>query len=68
MALNLKGLKYETVAVDLVAGEQRSEAYLALNPGGGLERAGRRAQSNHSSAGSNLGRTTISTFMAPIAR
>ena len=36
MALNLKGVEYETVPVDLVAGEQRSEAYLALNPGGGV--------------------------------
>ncbi len=32
-ALNLKGLGYETVSVDLVAGDQRAEDYLTLNPG-----------------------------------
>ena len=35
-ALNLKGLSYEIVPVDLVAGDQRDEAYLALNPGAGV--------------------------------
>ncbi|MFK7753039.1 MAG: maleylacetoacetate isomerase [Sedimentitalea sp.] len=35
-ALNLKGLSYETVPVDLVAGEQRRDAYTALNPGAGV--------------------------------
>ncbi len=34
IALNLKGLAYETVPVNLVAGEQRGEAYRALNPQG----------------------------------
>lgn len=32
IALNLKGIEYETRAIDLVAGEQRSVAYSALNP------------------------------------
>ncbi|WP_293451450.1 maleylacetoacetate isomerase [Planktotalea sp.] len=36
VALNLKGLVYETRAVDLVAGAQRSENYAALNPGQGV--------------------------------
>lgn len=36
IALNLKGLSYETVPVDLVAGEQRSQGYAALNPGQGV--------------------------------
>lgn len=35
-ALNLKGLAYETVPVNLVAGEQRAESYTALNPGAGV--------------------------------
>lgn len=35
-ALNLKGLTYETVPVDLVAGEQSAPDYLALNPGSGV--------------------------------
>lgn len=34
IALNLKGLAYEQRPVDLRAGEQRSAAYLALNPQG----------------------------------
>src|SRR5215469_9357344 len=34
IALELKGLAYENQAVDLRAGEQRSEAYLRLNPQG----------------------------------
>jgi maleylacetoacetate isomerase len=34
IALNLKGLAYEQVAHHLVHGEQRSAAYLALNPQG----------------------------------
>ena len=33
IALNLKGLAYETVPVNLVTGEQRTPAYTALNPG-----------------------------------
>ena len=35
-ALNLKGLDYDIVPVDLVAGDQRSDAYTALNPGKGV--------------------------------
>ncbi|WP_422020064.1 maleylacetoacetate isomerase [Roseibium sp.] len=35
-ALNLKGIAYEAVPVNLVAGEQTSEAYAALNPGLGV--------------------------------
>lgn len=35
-ALNLKGLAYETIPVDLVAGDQRKDSYLALNPGAGV--------------------------------
>ncbi len=35
-ALNLKGLTYETVPVDLVAGAQGDPAYKALNPGAGV--------------------------------
>ncbi|MCL4120816.1 UNVERIFIED_CONTAM: hypothetical protein GTU68_038668 [Idotea baltica] len=31
-ALNLKGLTYETCAIDLVAGEQRDAGYIAMNP------------------------------------
>lgn len=34
IALNLKGLPFETVAVDLRAGEHRSDAFRALNPQG----------------------------------
>jgi maleylacetoacetate isomerase len=33
IALNLKGLVWEAVPVNLVAGEQNAEAYAALNPG-----------------------------------
>ncbi|MDA8870101.1 maleylacetoacetate isomerase [Rhizobiaceae bacterium] len=35
-ALNLKGISYEIVPVDLVAGDQRSDAYRKLNPGEGV--------------------------------
>ena len=35
-ALNLKGVEYETISVDLVAGDQRSDDYVALNPGKGV--------------------------------
>jgi len=35
-ALNLKGLAYETVPVDLVAGDQRTPEYAALNAGKGV--------------------------------
>ncbi|MFK7892552.1 MAG: maleylacetoacetate isomerase [Granulosicoccus sp.] len=35
-ALNYKGLEYETQSIDLVAGEQSTEDYIALNPGGGV--------------------------------
>lgn len=34
IALNLKGLAYETVPVHLVRGEQRDAGYLAVNPAG----------------------------------
>ncbi|MGF7150573.1 maleylacetoacetate isomerase [Sphingomonas zeicaulis] len=34
IALNLKGIAYERVAVDLLASEQRSSAHLARNPQG----------------------------------
>src|SRR6476469_8223155 len=34
IALNLKGVDYERVPVNLLAGEQRDEAYRALNPQG----------------------------------
>lgn len=34
--MNLKGLNYECLPVDLVAGEQNSEPYVALNPGKGV--------------------------------
>lgn len=34
IALNLKGLTYDSVPVDLKKGEQRSEAYQAINPYG----------------------------------
>lgn len=36
IALNLKGIDYETLPVDLVAGEQHEQAYLAANPIGGV--------------------------------
>ncbi|SFT32841.1 maleylacetoacetate isomerase [Sedimentitalea nanhaiensis] len=36
VALNLKGLPYETVPVDLVAGAQRASDYVTLNPGRGV--------------------------------
>lgn len=36
IALNLKGLDYDYVAWHLLKGEQRSEAYLAINPQGGV--------------------------------
>ena len=36
IALNLKGVAYEQVSVDLVAGEQTSADYAALNPGRGV--------------------------------
>ena len=35
-ALNLKGAAYETVPIDLVAGDQRSDSYVAVNPGKGV--------------------------------
>ncbi len=35
-ALNLKGVAYEIVPVDLVAGHQREENYLEINPGAGV--------------------------------
>jgi len=35
-ALNLKGIAYDIVPVDLVAGDQRSDAYRAMNPGQGV--------------------------------
>jgi maleylacetoacetate isomerase len=35
-ALNLKGVAYEAVSVDLVAGEQRNAEYTALNAGAGV--------------------------------
>ena len=34
IALNLKGVDYETAPVDLIGGAQKSAAYLALNPQG----------------------------------
>lgn len=36
IALNLKGVGYEPIPVNLVAGEQRAEDYAALNPGRGV--------------------------------
>lgn len=36
IALNLKGLDYEIVPVDLLASEQRGDAYRAINPFGGV--------------------------------
>ncbi len=35
-ALNLKGVEYQIVPVDLVAGAQKAPEYLALNPNGGV--------------------------------
>ena len=35
-ALNLKNVEYELIPVDLVAGEQRNENYVNLNPGAGV--------------------------------
>lgn len=35
-ALNIKGLDYEIVPVDLVAGDQRADDYRKLNPGKGV--------------------------------
>lgn len=36
IALNLKGIVYQTVPVDLVAGDQNAPDYAALNPGQGV--------------------------------
>lgn len=36
IALNLKGVDYEYVAVNLLKNEQKEAAYLALNPSGGV--------------------------------
>lgn len=36
IALNLKGLEFETLPVNLVAGDQRAEAYSAINPSHGV--------------------------------
>lgn len=36
IALNLKGLDYEVRPVDLVAGAQRAESFLKINPSGGV--------------------------------
>jgi maleylacetoacetate isomerase len=36
IALNLKGVAYETAPVDLVAGQQRAPDYRAINPIGGV--------------------------------
>lgn len=36
IALNLKGLEYEPVFINLANGEQRSESYLKINPMGGV--------------------------------
>ncbi len=36
IALSLKGIAYETVPVDLIAGEKHAAAYTALNPGQGV--------------------------------
>ena len=35
-ALNLKGVAYDTVPVDLMAGYQKAEAYAEMNPGKGV--------------------------------
>lgn len=36
IALNLKGIAYTSIPVDLVAGAQNAEDYIALNPGHGV--------------------------------
>ncbi len=36
IALNLKGLSYETIPVDLIAGDHRRSDYLEVNPIGGV--------------------------------
>lgn len=36
IALNMKGLSYETIPVDLVAGAQKQSAFAAINPGMGV--------------------------------
>lgn len=36
IALGLKGLAYETVSINLVAGEQSEAAYMSVNPGAGV--------------------------------
>lgn len=36
IALHLKGQAFETIPIDLVAGDQRSEGYMAVNPIGGV--------------------------------
>lgn len=36
VALNMKGLDYTTIPVDLVAGAQRADDYVSLNPGQGV--------------------------------
>lgn len=36
IALNLKGVPFDTVPVNLVAGEQRADAFAAVNPIGGV--------------------------------
>lgn len=36
IALNLKGIAFDTVPIDLVQGEQRAPAYLQVNPSGGV--------------------------------
>ena len=54
IALNLKGLTYETASVSLVDGAQKSDAFLALNPQGlvpALEADGDVAQANRAMAG-----------------
>lgn len=35
-ALNLKGLVYDTISVDLIAGDQAATGYAAINPGKGV--------------------------------
>lgn len=36
IALNLKGIAYDYVVVDVLGGEQRGEAFRAMNPGAGV--------------------------------
>lgn len=36
IALHLKGVAFETISVDLVAGDQRAAEYTAINPGAGV--------------------------------